>query len=139
MKANQQGYEPWKTSIAASFAMLLSQIFYPLENVKLRFQGKSIHRIHLILTVFLSTANNNAKNNPIPAYTGIYHALNDIYTKEGFNALYRGVVMNIISGILASSIFFYMYEDGKQRYNYDPNNPHSWITMFISYRAGLTT
>lgn len=31
----------WKNSVAGIAANLASQILYPLENVKLRFQGKS--------------------------------------------------------------------------------------------------
>lgn len=45
--------------------------------------------------------------------------------------------MNIIAGSIANSIFFYVYTDGKRRYNYDSTNPYSLKTIFISWRAGL--
>jgi len=44
-----------------------------------------------------------------------------MYTSEGLFSLYRGVVINAGAGSLANSIFFYVYSDGKERYNYDPS------------------
>jgi len=73
-------------------ANIASQILFPLENVKIRFQ-----------------ASNLANNNPIPAYRGIQHAIKNIYIDEGFLALYRGVFMNVFAGSIANSIFFYVY------------------------------
>lgn len=84
-------------------------------------------------------ASDLARNNPIPAYKGIYDALRTMYRKEGFYSLYRGVIINIIAGSVANSIFFYIYTDGKRRYNYDPSHPYSWKTIFISWRAGLAS
>ena len=45
--------------------------------------------------------------------------------------------MNAFAGSIANSVFFYAYSDGKKRYGYDQNNPYSWKTMMISYRAGI--
>jgi len=45
--------------------------------------------------------------------------------------------MNIFAGSVANSIFFYVYADGKKRYGYDPKNPYSLKTIFISWRAGF--
>ena len=45
--------------------------------------------------------------------------------------------MNIAAGSYANSIFFFVYADGKKRYNYDPNQPNSWKTIWISLRASL--
>lgn len=59
--------------------------------------------------------------------------------EEGFPVLYRGVVVNIIAGSVANSIFFYVYQDGKKRYNYDPKQPYSMKTILISMRAGLVS
>ena len=87
----------WKTSLAGGLANLATQFLYPLENVKVRFQ-----------------ANNNAVNNPIPSYRGIFDALNQMYKKEGLNALYRGVIINSFAGFVANSVFFYIYQDGKK-------------------------
>ena len=97
-------------------------MLYPLENVKLRFQ-----------------ASNLAENNPIPAYRGIYDAISKMYLNEGFASLYRGVLMNVIAGSIANSIFFYVYQDGKKKYNFDSNKPYSWETLLISYRAGIAS
>jgi hypothetical protein len=36
-----------------------------------------------------------------------------MYRNEGFSTWYRGVSLNIIAGSIASSIFFYVYTDGK--------------------------
>lgn len=58
MAKKEDPYKNLKTSLAGSFANICAQILYPLENVKFRFQ-----------------ANNLAKNNPIPAYKGIYDAI----------------------------------------------------------------
>lgn len=41
------------------------------------------------------------------------------------------------AGAMANCIFFYVYADGKKRYNYDASKPYSFNTLFISYRAGL--
>lgn len=59
--------------------------------------------------------------------------------REGANSLYRGLLLNSIAGSVANSIFFYVYADGKRRYDYDPAHPYSLNTMFISYRAGITS
>lgn len=59
--------------------------------------------------------------------------------EEGFPVLYRGVVVNMIAGSIANSIFFYIYADGKKRYHYDQNHPYSMKTVFISMRAGLAS
>ena len=64
-------------------------------------------------------ANNQAKNNPIPAYRGISHALLHIYKTEGVASMYRGVCLSLAAGGLANSVFFYLYADGKKVYNYD--------------------
>ena len=82
-------------------------------------------------------ANDLARNNPIPAYKGIYDAIISMYRTEGFRSLYRGVFMNICAGSLANSIFFYVYTDGKKRYNYDHNNPYSMKVIWISWQSGL--
>ncbi|MFN9900638.1 MAG: hypothetical protein ACK55Z_18020 [bacterium] len=52
-------------------------------------------------------------------------------------SLYRGVLINVLAGSLANSIFFYIYTDGKQRYGFDQNNPQAWTTALISMRAGV--
>ena len=62
-----------------------------------------------------------------------------MYKNEGFGSLYRGVVLNAFAGALANSIFFYVYSDGKKRYNYDPEKPFALSTIFISQRAGLAS
>jgi hypothetical protein len=49
-----------------------------------------------------------AKNNPIPKYNGIGSALSQIYRNEGMLALYRGVVVNAVSGSIANGIFYYV-------------------------------
>ena len=66
-------------------------------------------------------ASDMAKNNPIQAYRGIFDALSIMYRTEGPISLYRGALVNIFAGSLANSIFFFVYTDGKVKYNYDPN------------------
>lgn len=78
-----------------------------------------------------------AKNNPIQAYSGVFDAITRMYRHEGFISLYRGAMVNILAGSLANSVFFYIYADGKVRYNYDPAKPNSWTTILISLRASL--
>ena len=51
--------------------------------------------------------------------------------------MYRGCLVNIFAGSLANSIFFFVYTDGKVRYNYDPAKPDSMLTVMISLRASL--
>mmetsp|Transcript_9042 Transcript_9042/g.15291 ORF Transcript_9042/g.15291 Transcript_9042/m.15291 type:complete len:109 (+) Transcript_9042:233-559(+) len=82
-------------------------------------------------------ANDLAKNNPIPTYNGILDALTKIYKNEGFAALYRGVVLNGLSGSIANSVFFYMYQDGKKRYGYDHSDPSITQTLLITSRASF--
>ncbi len=84
-------------------ANLVSCTMHPLENVKIRFQASDM-----------------ARNNPIPEYNGIMDALRRIAREEGFFSLYRGVIINMVAGSIANSIFFYVYSDGKVRYQYDP-------------------
>ena len=60
-----------------------------------------------------------------------------MYIKEGFLSLYRGCLVNILAGSLANSIFFYVYTEGKQRYNFDASQPNSLTTIWISMRAAL--
>ena len=112
----------WKVSVAGFAANLASQVLYPLENVKFRFM-----------------AGNNASNNPVPAYQSIWQALKMMYANEGVGALYRGMTMNIFAGSVANSLFFYVYADGKRKYDYDPSRPYSWKTLVISYRAGIAS
>ena len=57
-------------------ANLASCVFHPLENVKTRFQGRPIFSDTYI-------ASDQARNNPIPAYRGIYDALKKMYVHEG--------------------------------------------------------
>lgn len=109
-------------SVAGLAANAASQALYPLENIKFRFM-----------------AGNNASNNPVPAYKGIWQALRHMYASEGLGALYRGMTMNIFAGSLANSLFFYVYADGKKKYEYDANRPYSWKTLVISYRAGIAS
>ena len=85
----------------------------------------------------MSLASDYAKNNPIQAYSGIVDAITRMYRHEGLMSLYRGAIVNITAGSIANSIFFYMYTDGKHRYNYDPSNPNSWTTVIISLRASI--
>lgn len=59
--------------------------------------------------------------------------------EEGFSVLYRGVLVNMVVGSIANSIFFYVYSDGKRRYHYDENHPYSLKTAMISMRAGLVS
>ena len=60
-----------------------------------------------------------------------------MYRHEGLISLYRGALVNIVAGSFANSIFFYVYTDGKHRYNYDAANPNSWTTVLISLRASI--
>jgi hypothetical protein len=46
-------------------------------------------------------------------------------------------MINLVAGSVANSVFFYVYTDGKIRYNYDPNNPNTLTTILISMRASL--
>ena len=82
-------------------------------------------------------ASDQAKNNPIQAYSGIIDALTKMYRHEGLISLYRGAMVNIVAGSYANFLFFYIYTDGKRRYNYDPSKPNSWTTVIISLRASL--
>ena len=59
--------------------------------------------------------------------------------EDGVTSLYRGVVINLVAGSFANSIFFYVYTDGKKRYHYDPKLPYSLKTILISLRAGVTS
>jgi hypothetical protein len=43
----------------------------------------------------------------------------------------------LIAGAYANSVFFYVYNDGKERYGFDPNNPKSFKTVLISLKAGV--
>ena len=45
-------------------------------------------------------------------------------------------MINFVAGSLANSLFFYIYADGKKRYEFNPNEPYSFKTLFISMRAG---
>lgn len=65
--------------------------------------------------------------------------MNTIYKEEGFFSLYRGVIINLVAGSIANSVFFYVYQDGKTRYDYDPKKPYSLKTIMISMRAGLVS
>ena len=65
--------------------------------------------------------------------------MNTICKEEGFFSLYRGVIINLIAGSIANSVFFYVYQDGKKRYDYDPKHPYSLKTIMISMRAGLVS
>lgn len=103
-------------------ANLASCVFHPLENIKIRFQASDL-----------------AKNNPIPKYGGIMDAFRRIRLEEGLHSLYRGVIINMVAGSIANSIFFYVYSDGKKRYDYDPKHPYSVKTILISMRAGLVS
>jgi Mitochondrial carrier protein len=78
-----------------------------------------------------------ARNNPIPAYKGVIDAIIKMYKWEGFSTLYRGVMLNICAGSVANCIFFYIYTDGKIRYNYDPERPCSLKAILIAFRASL--
>lgn len=65
--------------------------------------------------------------------------MNTIKKEEGFFSLYRGVIINLIAGSIANSVFFYVYQDGKKRYEYDPKHPYSLKTIIISMRAGFVS
>ena len=67
---------PWMSSFAGIVANTASCVLHPLENIKLRFQ-----------------ANDLAKNNPIPKYSGIADAFRTIYSHEGIASLYRGALL----------------------------------------------
>ena len=43
-----------------------------------------------------------------------------MYRNEGIGSLYRGLGVNIVAGSIANTIFFYVYDEGKTRYGYDP-------------------
>ena len=60
-----------------------------------------------------------------------------MWAEEGLVSLYRGVLVNIIAGSVANSIFFFVYADGKSRYNFDANNPGDLVTICISVRAAI--
>jgi len=122
VEANAQVVQPFISSIAGILANIVSCSLHPLENVKLRFQ-----------------ASDQAKNNPIPQYRGIYDALRTMYQVEGMASLYRGAFVNIVAGSFANFAFFYVYSDGKIRYDYDPSQPNSWTTVLISLRAGVAS
>ena len=93
----------------------------------------------IVLIPVDAIASDMAKNNPIQAYRGIFDALSKMYRTEGFISLYRGALVNIFAGSLANSIFFFVYTDGKVKYNYDPKNPNSLTTVIISLRAGIVS
>ena len=60
-----------------------------------------------------------------------------MHGEGGLGMLYRGVVVNVVAGSASHGLFFFMYADGKNRYNYDKNHPYSLKAMAISLRAGL--
>ena len=94
-----------------------------MSNLDFKVKSISINKSNfksLSFFIILYTAGDLAKNNPIPQYRGIYHALYNMYRNEGVGSLYRGVGVNMIAGSIANSIFFYVYDEGKTRYGYDP-------------------
>ena len=64
-------------------------------------------------------------------------AILKMYRHEGLISLYRGALVNIVAGSIANSVFFFVYAEGKHRYNYDPSNPNTWTTIIVSLRASL--
>lgn len=84
-------------------------------------------------------ANNQAKNNPVPVYRSIPHALKTIYQTEGFNTLYRGFGTSLAAGVTTYGMFFYIYADGKKRYGFDKDKPHKLKHLGLSFRAGVVS
>jgi K+-sensing histidine kinase KdpD len=60
-----------------------------------------------------------------------------MYRNDGLVSLYRGVLLNLVASSISQTLFFYIYSDGKKRYNFDAQKPNSWITAWVSLRAGI--
>ena len=46
-------------------------------------------------------------------------------------------MVNLFATSVAQSLFFYVYTDGKNKYAFDADRPNSWVTAWISLRAGI--
>ena len=112
----------WHTGVAGMAGNMSILIFQPLENVKLRLQ-----------------ANDGMKNHHLPKYNGFMDTFKKMWKNEGYIAFYRGMFVNILANALSGGMFFYLFGEGKKRYNYDRETSPLWLTIWLGFRAGFVT
>lgn len=110
----------WKTAVAGMVGNLSILIFQPLENVKVRMQ-----------------ANDGMRNHHLPKYGNFRDTFKSMWKNEGYIAFYRGTIVNIAANMVSGGMFFYLFADGKKRYNYSRETSSMLLTTWISLRAGL--
>ena len=119
----------------------------PLDVIKTRLQS-DFYQAHLRAL--------NADRPPLPRTTifsipasGLRHLretgqiLGQIYTHEGFRALFKGLGANLVGVVPARAINFYVYGNGKRILNDHFNPEHRenvwWIHLVAAATAGIAT
>lgn len=140
--------KPWAHFVAGGIGgMTAAALTSPLDVLKTRLQSDFYQAQVRAL---------NASRPPLPQTTllsipasGLRHIretgqiLGQIYTHEGFRALFKGLGANLVGVVPARSINFYAYGNGKRILN-DYFNPEQrenvwWIHLLAAASAGIIT
>lgn len=85
-------------ALAGVLASVFSKtVVFPLDLVRKRLQVQGPTRARYIHT-------------NIPEYSGVLRSLGQIYAKEGYRGLYRGLTVSLVKSAPASAITMYVYE-----------------------------
>jgi hypothetical protein len=95
------GHVGYKCAFASFVANYIAGLLHPFDVIKTRFQSRINHDI--------GHDGKAAHHNIVPKYDGIISAFKEIYRKEGFQGLFKGLHMSLLSQALASSLYFWMY------------------------------
>ncbi len=84
-------------------------LFQPLDLIKTRFQGNQIETT-LILEVQTNRTHKASNVQTLfPSYKGTLHACSTVIKTEGFLALYKGLLPNVIGSSLSWGIYVFVY------------------------------
>jgi solute carrier family 25 folate transporter 32 len=77
----------------------------------------------------------------VPSYGGILNAFRQIHREEGVRGFFKGFYMSLLSQALASSFFFWIYEQRKQKYHqqYSPMTAVALASLEAGVIATLFT
>lgn len=111
----------WTHAVAGSFAGLASvSVSHPLEVIKLRLQVQD------------GTHNINQK------YTGTLDAFSKVLRTEGARGLYAGMAPALLGSTISWAVYFYSYNNAKQRYQQLWPNPElqAPLNLLSGFEAG---
>ena len=133
-KKKRKRLEPWKHCVAGvSAGGVATFALHPLDLIKTRFQVNDARS---------KITSKSLEATVVPRYKSVFNAFRSIVKQEGLKSLYQGVDAAMFGSAVSWGLYFFFYENAKERYASSTTTNHHlpvWQQIASATEAGVTT